>query len=168
MNLGLNDFATTPEDMLAEMGKDPTGKPKDMDEELGVDFSLVKPLYDYVLITYEKPAEEKADAAIAEKRTAGGIIIPDRDLQGKQVRKAVEKKYLIAEVVATGVGNYDMNGKEQPWPFKIGDRVMVPRHGGLNMLSRKDLKLYRVIRAKEIIMVLGEQDKTSGEITTEE
>jgi chaperonin GroES len=69
-----------------------------------------KPLNDRVLV---KRAE-------SEKKSAGGIIIPDN---------ATEKPS-EAVVVAVGEGKHLENGKTMPLDVKKGDRVFFRKHSG--------------------------------------
>ena len=64
----------------------------------------IKPLFDNVLV---KPLE-------AEKKSAGGIIIPD----------SVKEKPQVGEVMAVGTGIHDDKGKLIPMKVKVGDEVL--------------------------------------------
>ena len=70
----------------------------------------IKPLFDNVLV---KPLE-------AEKKSAGGIIIPD----------SVKEKPQVGEVMAIGTGAYDEAGKLIPMIIKIGQKVLYKKWGG--------------------------------------
>ena len=70
----------------------------------------IKPLFDNVLV---KPLE-------AEKKSAGGIIIPD----------SVKEKPQIGEVMAVGAGAYDEDGKLIPMVVKVGQKVLFKKWGG--------------------------------------
>jgi len=70
----------------------------------------IKPLFDNILV---KPVD-------AEKKSAGGIIIPD----------SVKEKPQVGEVMAIGAGEYDKNGKLIPMVVKIGQKVLYKKWGG--------------------------------------
>ena len=70
----------------------------------------IKPLNDRVLVIR---LEE-------EKKTAGGIIIPD----------TAKEKPQKGKVVATGPGKLDDNGKRVPLGVKKGDKVLFSKYGG--------------------------------------
>lgn len=69
-----------------------------------------RPLHDRVLLR-----RLESDA-----KTAGGIIIPD----------TAKEKPAQAEVVATGTGTRDENGKLQPLDVKAGDIVLFSKWSG--------------------------------------
>ena len=71
----------------------------------------IKPLADRVLV---KPDEA------AESTTAGGIIIPD----------TAKEKPQKGEIVATGPGRTDENGKVIKMNVKVGDKVLYSKYGG--------------------------------------
>ncbi|HZR36489.1 MAG TPA: co-chaperone GroES [Nevskia sp.] len=70
----------------------------------------LRPLHDRVIV---KRLEE-------EKKSAGGIIIPDQ---------AAEKP-LKAEVVAVGPGKITDDGKRQAPDIKAGDTVLIGKYSG--------------------------------------
>jgi chaperonin GroES len=69
-----------------------------------------RPLHDRVLL-------KRVDQ---EEKTAGGIIIPD----------TVQEKPMEGEVVATGPGARDEDGKIQALDVKAGDRVLFGKWSG--------------------------------------
>ncbi len=69
-----------------------------------------RPLGDRVLV---KRVEE-------EEKTKGGIIIPD----------TAKEKPQEGEVVATGPGARDDNGKVQPLDVKVGDKILFGKWSG--------------------------------------
>ena len=71
----------------------------------------IKPLADRVLV---KPDE------ISENVTSGGIIIPD----------TAKEKPQRGEIVATGPGRADENGKVIKMNVKVGDKVLYSKYGG--------------------------------------
>jgi chaperonin GroES len=70
----------------------------------------IKPLFDNILV---KPLE-------AEKKSAGGIIIPD----------SIKEKPQVGEVMAIGEGIHDENGKLIPMVVKVGQKVLYKKWGG--------------------------------------
>lgn len=70
----------------------------------------VKPLNDRVLVVR---GEE-------EKKTAGGIIIPD----------TAKEKPMEGKVVAAGPGKLDEKGKRVPMELKKGERVLFSKYAG--------------------------------------
>ncbi|MFZ0134441.1 MAG: co-chaperone GroES [Desulfobacterales bacterium] len=55
-----------------------------------------------------------------EKKTAGGIIIPD----------TAKEKPMEGEIVAVGPGKRDENGHRQAMDVKAGDRVLFAKYAG--------------------------------------
>jgi chaperonin GroES len=70
----------------------------------------LRPLHDRVIV---KRLEE-------EKKTAGGILIPD----------SAAEKPLKAEVVAVGPGKRTDDGKVHPVDLKKGDQVLIGKYSG--------------------------------------
>ena len=70
----------------------------------------VKPLNDRLLVVR---VEE-------DKKTAGGIIIPD----------TAKEKPMQGKVVAAGPGKLDEKGKRVPMALKKGDRVLFSKYAG--------------------------------------
>jgi len=70
----------------------------------------IKPLHDRILV---KSLEE-------EKKTKGGIIIPD----------SAKEKPMEGEVVAVGPGKMADDGKRIVMDIKAGDRVLYNKYGG--------------------------------------
>ncbi len=93
----------------------------------------IRPLHDRVIV---KRVEE-------EKRTAGGIVIPD----------TAADKPSQGEVVYVGPGKTDDNGKVVPMGVKVGDRVLFGKYSGQEFkLDGQDL-LH--MREDDIIGVIG-------------
>lgn len=87
----------------------------------------------------------------AEKKTNGGIILPD------QSREKEEYHQIIAEVVSCGEEAFtsDKGGYIENKP-KCGDRVIVAKYAGL-MVRDKDANLYRFANDKDVIAVIEEE-----------
>ena len=83
-----------------------------------------RPLGDRVLV---KRVEE-------EEKTKGGIIIPD----------TAKEKPQEGEVVATGPGARDDNGKVQPLDVKVGDKILFGKWSGSEVkLDGQDLLIMK-------------------------
>ena len=81
--------------------------------------SSLKPLADRVLV----------EAAAAEEKTAGGIIIPD----------TAKKKPQRGKVVAIGTGK-----KDEPLTVKVGDTVLYGKYAGTEVnVDGRDLLIMR-------------------------
>lgn len=72
--------------------------------------TIIKPLFDNVLI---KPEE-------AEEKTASGIILPD----------SAKEKPQVGTVMAIGTGHVTPDGKTLPMVVKVGQKVMYKKWGG--------------------------------------
>lgn len=88
----------------------------------------IKPLADRVLI---KPA-------LAEEKTAGGIIIPD----------TAKEKPLQGEVLATGNGT-----KDEEMVLKAGDTVLYGKYAGTEV--EFDGVKYLIMRQSDVLAVLA-------------
>ncbi len=76
-----------------------------------------------------------------ETKTASGIILQEPN-----------DKALYGEVVETGDGNFDSNGKLVPLAVKKGDTVLLPDYGG-NKVTLKTGEYY-LYRDSEVLGVL--------------
>jgi chaperonin GroES len=84
----------------------------------------LRPLHDRVIV---KRLEE-------EKKTAGGIIIPD----------SAAEKPLKAEIVAVGPGKITEDGKLQAPDVKKGDHVLIGKYSGTEVkVDGEDLVVLR-------------------------
>ena len=92
----------------------------------------IKPLADKVLV---KPDE------ISESTTAGGIIIPD----------TAKEKPQKGEIVASGPGRADENGKIIKMNVKVGDKVLYSKYGGNEM--EYDGEKYLIMSESDIYAV---------------
>ena len=88
----------------------------------------IKPLADRVLIL----------PAPAEKKTIGGIIIPD----------TAKEKPLKGEVIAVGNGT-----KDEEMVLKVGDTVLYGKYAGTE-LEVEGIK-YLIMRQSDVLAVLG-------------
>ena len=87
----------------------------------------LKPLADRVLV----------EAAAAEEKTAGGIIIPD----------TAKEKPQRGKVIAVGQGK-----KDEPLTVKVGDSVLYGKYSGTEI--NIEGKEYLIMRESDIFAVL--------------
>lgn len=87
----------------------------------------IKPLADRVIV----------EAAPAEEKTAGGIIIPD----------TAKEKPQRGKVVAVGSGK-----KDEPVTVKVGDTVLYGKYAGTEI--QIDGKDYLIMRESDIFAVI--------------
>lgn len=87
----------------------------------------IKPLADRVLV----------QAAAAEEKTAGGIIIPD----------TAQEKPQRGKIVAVGNGK-----KDEPLTVKVGDEVLYGKYAGTEITVEG--KEYLIMRESDIFAVL--------------
>jgi chaperonin GroES len=93
----------------------------------------IRPLHDRVLV---KRIES------ADRKTPGGIIIPD----------TAKEKPQEGEVVAVGPGKQLENGKMQPLNVKAGDRILFGKYAGSEVKLGEDE--YLIMREEDILGVL--------------
>ena len=95
--------------------------------------SKLRPLHDRVIV--ERLEEEK--------KSAGGIIIPD----------SASEKPVRGKIVAVGPGKKDDNGKNISLDVKVGDIVLFGKYSGSEVkVDGKDLL---VMREDDVIAVFG-------------
>lgn len=87
----------------------------------------VKPLADRVLV----------EAAPAETKTAGGIIIPD----------TAKEKPMRGKIVAAGPGK-----KDEPTTVKVGDTVLYGKYAGTEIMI--DGKEYLIMKESDIYAII--------------
>jgi chaperonin GroES len=68
----------------------------------------IRPLNDSILVIRE------------EKKTAGGIIIPD----------SAKEKPQRGKIISAGPGKVDKNGKRTPLEVRAGDRIIFSKYAG--------------------------------------
>jgi chaperonin GroES len=90
--------------------------------------NLGTPIKDRVLI----------EPALAEEKTAGGIIIPD----------TAKEKPQKGKVLAIGKGK-----KDEPMTVKVGDTVLYGKYSGTEVIIEG--KTYLIMREDDIYMVIG-------------
>ena len=87
----------------------------------------IRPLHDRVLV----------EAAAAEEKTAGGIIIPD----------TAKEKPQRGKVVAVGTGK-----KDEPMTVKVGDEVLYGKYAGTEISHNN--REYLIMRESDIFAIL--------------
>ncbi|MGL4346913.1 MAG: co-chaperone GroES [Chitinophagaceae bacterium] len=87
----------------------------------------VTPLHDRVIV----------QAAEAEQKTAGGIIIPD----------TAKEKPQRGKIIAVGTGK-----KEEPMTVKVGDAVLYGKYAGTEITI--DGKDYLIMRESDIFAII--------------
>ncbi len=93
----------------------------------------VRPLNDRILVVRQEE----------EKKTAGGIIIPD----------TAKEKPMEGKVVATGPGKCDEKGNRVPMDVKTGDRVLFSKYAGTEI--KIDNVEHLFMREDDILGVIG-------------
>ena len=100
----------------------------------------VKPLADRVLV----------EPAVAELKTAGGIIIPD----------TAKEKPQEGLVVAVGNGKILENGTKITLDVKAGDHVLFGKYSGTDI--KVEGEEYLIIREDEVLGILVESAKSKA------
>ena len=95
----------------------------------------VRPLADRILIRRLDAAEE----------VRGGIIVPD----------TAKEKPLEGEVVATGPGRLDREGKRVKVEVARGDRVLIGKYSGTEVKIEGDE--YVILREEDILATLAKK-----------
>jgi chaperonin GroES len=93
----------------------------------------IRPLHDRVLV---KRLEDQ------EKKSAGGIIIPD----------TAKEKPQEGKVIAVGDGKIMENGAKQPMNVKAGDRILFGKYSGTEV--KIDSEDYLIMREDDILGIL--------------
>lgn len=78
-----------------------------------------------------------------EKKTAGGIIIPD----------TAKEKPLEGTIVAVGPGKQDEKGKRIPLDVKKGDRILFSRYAGTEIKVNGEELLF--MKEEDILGILN-------------
>ena len=97
------------------------------------DVSTIKPLGDRVFVKLSK----------AEKKTAGGIVLPD----------AAKEKPLVGEVVAVGSGKRQEDGSHQPLEVSVGDKILHAKYGGTEIKLGDEE--YMLLSERDILAVVA-------------
>lgn len=94
---------------------------------------ILKPLGDKIVI---KVKEE-------EKKTTGGIVLPD----------SAKEKPQQGEVVAVGSGEM-IDGKKVPLDVKVGDEVIYSKYSGSEI--KMDDEKYLIVKQNDILAIVEE------------
>ncbi len=92
----------------------------------------IKPLGQRVLVKREE----------AESKTAGGLYLPD----------SAKEKPQQAVVQAIGTGGRDKDGKEIPFHVAPGDRILITKYGGTEIVI--DGETLIIINESDILAVI--------------
>ena len=79
----------------------------------------------------------------AESKTKGGIVLPD----------TAKEKPQEGEVVATGKGKLNEDGKLKPLEVKAGDRVLFAKYSGTEVTT-KDGEEYLIVKEEDILAII--------------
>lgn len=93
----------------------------------------IRPLQDRIIV---KRLES------ADKKTPGGIIIPD----------TAKEKPQEGEIIAVGPGKVTDDGRVQPMNVKAGDRVLFGKYAGTDV--KMDDQEYIIMREDDILGIL--------------
>merc|ERR1719362_1180032 len=95
-------------------------------------FNLFRPIADRILVQKLK----------AEVKSAGGIIFPD----------ATKPEVNQARVLVVGAGRRNENGELLPMATKVGDTVIIPRYGGIELKLEEEV--YHVFSDEDIVGII--------------
>jgi chaperonin GroES len=99
-----------------------------------------RPLHDRVLIRRVE----------AEEKTPGGIIIPD----------TAKEKPVEGEILAVGPGARDETGRVAPLDVKVGDRVLIGKWSGTEVLIDGEERV--ILKESDILGVMERKTRTSA------
>jgi chaperonin GroES len=92
----------------------------------------LKPLHDRIIV----------EAAKAEEKTAGGIIIPD----------TAKEKPMQGKIIAVGKGKIKDDGSILPLDVKVGDQVLYGKYSGTEVtISGKE---YLIMRESDVFAII--------------
>ena len=94
----------------------------------------VKPLYNRVLV--RRLESEK-------NQVKGNIIIPD----------TAKQKSMEGKIVGVGAGKLDKTGKRIPLQVKVGDRVLIGKYSGQELMIQ-DVE-HLILKEDEILGIIG-------------
>lgn len=78
-----------------------------------------------------------------EEKLKGGIILPD----------SAKKKQETAVVVAVGPGALGKDGKLQPMPVQVGDKILMDKYSGQEVTLNDEE--FVIVKADDIIAVIN-------------
>lgn len=94
----------------------------------------IKPLGNRVLVKRSKAQTSK-----------GGILLPD----------SAQEKPREGEVVATGQGKIDEDGKIEPMHVKVGDRILFGSYAGTEVKNSDGEEEYLILAQDDILGILN-------------
>jgi chaperonin GroES len=94
----------------------------------------VKPLYNRVVVRRLDPKKEEVK---------GHIIIPD----------TAKEKPMEGKIVAVGAGKLDKNSERIPLQVKVGDRVLIGKYSGQEIMI-EDVE-HLILKEDEILGIIG-------------
>lgn len=95
--------------------------------------SSIQPLFDYVLV---RPLDQ-------EMKTPSGIVLPD----------TVKEKPQVGEIMATGPGTVNEEGKKVPMVVEVGQKVLYKKWGGNEV--KVGTEEWLLIEQKDIMAVVS-------------
>ena len=101
----------------------------------------LKPLGDRVIV---EPLEQ-------EEKTASGIILPE----------TAKEKPQEGTVLAVGPGRMDDEGKRLPMDVKVGDVVLFPKYGGMEIKLEGNRKVM-VMKESELLAIIESKKEKRG------
>ncbi|MBM3199115.1 MAG: co-chaperone GroES [Chlamydiae bacterium] len=78
-----------------------------------------------------------------EDKLKGGIILPD----------SAKKKQEIAVVIAIGPGALGKDGKLQPMPVQVGDKILMDKYSGQEVTLQDEE--FVIVKADDIVAVIN-------------
>jgi chaperonin GroES len=78
-----------------------------------------------------------------EEKLKGGIILPD----------SAKKKQEIAVVIAIGPGALGKDGKVQPMPVQVGDKILMDKYSGQEVTLQDEE--FVIVKADDIVAVIN-------------
>ena len=100
----------------------------------------LKPLHDRIIV----------EAAEAENKTAGGIILPD----------SAQEKPQKGKVLAVGPGKMLDTGKLAPMDVKVGETVLYGKYSGTEVTVENED--YVILRSEDILAIVNEAKVPAG------
>lgn len=78
----------------------------------------------------------------ADEKLKGGIILPE----------SAKKKQETAEVIAIGTGKPGKKGECEPFPVKVGNRILMDKYAGQEVTL--DGEEFVIVRVEDIIAIV--------------
>ncbi len=77
-----------------------------------------------------------------EEKLKGGIILPD----------SAKKKQETALVIAIGPGIHNKEGKLQPMPVQVGDKILMDKYSGQEVTLNEEE--FVIVKADDIVAII--------------